>query len=532
MKNILPSAARTVAVGKYLVALSLSFAKTADRDDQKSAGGTVPSGRRRQLHILYLLNDLLHHTKHHLESPSTYSVLSGNVQSSLVDLFGAASTYSLEVYVKHHESITDLLSIWDDKGYYQSPYIQKLRDTVSNASKCDFASTDEDAKVLEDSLSGEKKDAPFVLPPSHGDPLTPFYDLPAANMMPQIMPNAARAINPQLVKALQFTSGPADETLVIAVKDFLKSVESLDAHGFERGDDDMDVDGLGQSIVGDGTSGNVLEGEGYYGWSRDFCEKMKRRDLGLGDIERNTGRFGSIDRSPSSRKRRRYSDSGSSRNRDTSMDKSRSSSLSSNQGSRLRSGQRSSSKSRGFSREQRRYRSLRSRSRSRSPSYSPSQTVSNFQGPPPPVNPHPMQHTQAQGPSPPASVPLPHSSSKGFPRGPGGFPVPPPPPPNYHGPWPPPPPPMPSPDSGNVVAGPAPPTGPKMGLSHGAPAFPGVPHSGFQSQPPQGFGGWSQQQFSHVGGHPQGERGGTQQPFNGNVPSGRGRGYGRGGWSR
>lgn len=449
-----------------------------------------------------------------MESPAQYSILTGNIQSYLVDLFAAASGYSLEVYVKQHICITDLLDIWEGKGYYQPSYVQKLRDTVSNASKVGSANTDDDTKLSEETLIEEKKNAPFILPPSHGDPLTPFYDLPAGNMMPHIVPNSARAINPQLVKALQFTAGPADENLVLTVKDFLKNVELLDVDGFEDREDDMDVDELGQSVLSDEIAVNNLEGEGYYGWSRAFCEKMKKRGVGFGEIGKITGRAGSIDRSLSPRKRRRYSDSGSSRSRDRTIDRSRSSSVSSNQGSRRWNGHRSSPKTRDLSGEQRRYRSLRSRSRSRSPSYSPPQTVSVFQRPSPPANPQPMQQTQAQGPSPPPAMPFPHPFSKGFPLGPGGILIPPPPPPGYHGPWPPPPPPMPN--SRNAVPALAPPTGP----------------SSFQSQPPQNPGGWSQQQFGHVSGYPYGERGSAQPPFHGNVQNSRGRGYGRGGWTR
>lgn len=532
MKNIIPSAARTIAIGKYLVALSLSFSKTANGDNQKPAKGTTPSGRQRQLHILYLLNDLLHHTKYHIESPSSYSILTGNIQSYLVDLFGAASGYSLEVYVKQHKCITDLLDIWEEKGYYQSSYIQKLRDTVSNASKVGYANTGDDTKLSEETLIEEKKNAPYILPPSHGDPLTPFYDLPAGNMMPHIVPNSARAINPQLVKALQFTAGPADEQLTLAVKDFLKDVESLDAASFGDREDDMDADELGQSVLGGEIVVNLLEGEGYYGWSRAFCEKMKKRGVGLGDIGKIMGRAGSIDRSLSPRKRRRYSESGSSRSRERTMDRSRSSSLSSNQGSRRRNGQRSSSRTRDLSGEQRRYRSLRSRSRSRSPSYSPPQTVSVFQRPSPPAKPQPVQKTQSQGPSPPPSMPSPHPFSKGFPLGPGRVPIPPPPPPNYHGAWPPPPPPMPNPNSGITVPALGPPTGPKIGPNHGPPALQQTTHSGFQSQTPQNLGGWSQQQFGHVSGYPYWDHGSAQPPFHGNVQNSRGRGYGRGGWTK
>ena len=416
--------------------------------------------------------------------------------------------------------------------YYHSSYVQKLRETVSYASKVGYANTDKDLKLSEEALSEEKKDAAYILPPSHGDPLTPFYDLPAGNILPHIVPNSARAINPQLVKALQFTAGPADGNLVIAVKDFLQNVELLDAHRFEDQENDMDIDELGQSVSGDKISGTILGGEAYYGWSRAFCEKMKKRGIGLANIGRNSGRTGSIDRSLSPRERRRYSDSGSSRSRTGSMEEGRSSSLASNQGSRSRHNHQTHSKSRDLSKEQRRYRSLRSRSRSRSPSYSPPQTVSVIQKPSPPANPRPMQQTQTQGPSSPLSIPVPHQFSKGFPLVPGGVTLPPPPPPNYYGPWPPPPPPMPNINSGNVLPAPAPPTGPTIGRNHGTPANQRVLHSGSQGQTSQSFGGWSQQQYSHISGYPYGDRGSAQQSFNGNVQNSSGRGYRRGGWTR
>lgn len=532
MKNVIPSAARTAAIGKYLVALSLSFARIADREGQKASAGAAPCGRRKQLHVLYLLNDLLHHTKYHLESPSAASMLTANLQSYLVDLLGVASAYSLEVYVKQHQCIADLLDIWEAKSYFQSSYIRKLRDTASDASRSGYAKRDEDSKLSEEASSEERKDVPYILPSSHGDPLTPFYDLPAGNMMPHIMPNSAKAINPKFVKALQFTAGPADEQLVVAVKEFLKDVESLSVSGYEDPENEMDIDELGQAVSSDEFAGNFARGEGYYGWSRAFCKKMKNREVGLGDFGKVVERAGSTDRSLSPSRRGTYSNSGSSRSRDRAMDKSRSSSSSSNQGSKRRNGQRSSSRPRDPSREQRRYRSLRSRSQSRSPSYSPPQTVPVFQRPPPLTKMQSMQQAQGQGFSTPPSMPLSQPFPKVFPLGPGGIPIPPPPPPNYHGPWPPPPPPIPNSNNGNAAPSSATPTGPRIGQSHVAPAFERGSHSVFQSQTPQNLGGWGQQRFGHVSGYSYGDRGGVQQPFEGNVQTSRGRGYGRGGWTR
>ncbi len=525
MKNITSSAVRTSAIGKYLVALSLSFAKIADRDDQKLAKATAPSGRRRQIHVLYLLSDLLHHTKYHTESPSASSVLTHNLQSYIVDLFRAASAYNLDVYVRQHKCIADLLDIWEGKGYFPSSYVRKLRETASTASKFGYANGDEDTKLSEETLSEEKKDAPYILPSSHGDPFTPYYDLPAGNMMPHIIPNSARSINSQSMKALQLTGGPANENLVVAVKEFLRNVESIDTHSLEGREDDMDIDELGQLIIGDETAADILEGEGYYGWSRAFCNKMKNRGIGLGKAGSFMGRASSIDRNVSPRKRRRHSDFGSSRSRDSTRDHSRSRS-SSDQSSKRRNGQRSSSRPRKSLAEQRQRRSLRSRSRSLS--YSPPQMAPTSQPPPTPASTQPMQQIQAQGRSPPPSIPFPHSFSKGFTLGPGGVPIPPPPPPNYHGPWPPPPPPIQNSRNGIITAPPAPPTGPKVGQNYGAPAFESISHASFQGPTPAEIGGWAQQQFGHVSRYPYGDRGSAQQPFDGNVQNSRGRGYRRG----
>ena len=452
-------------------------------------------------------------------------MLTGNIQACLVNLFGAASAYSLEVYVKHHECIMGLLDVWDRQGYFQSSYIRELEKTITNASKVGHTYANEDIKFSGETSGGEKKDAPYILPSSHGDPLTPYYDLPAGNMMPHIIPNSAKAINPHLVKALQLTAGPADEKLVEAVKDFLKNVESLYATDLEGRGNDMDFDDLGQPFLGDETAGDIMDGEGYYGWSRAFCKKMTNRRSSFGGVGKIIGFAGSSGGSLSPRKRRRYSDSGTSRSRDRTMDKSRSRSSSSNQDPKYRNGQRSSSRLRDSSRGQRRYRSLRSRSLS----YSPPQTAPFFRRSSPPAHAQPVRQASIQGLSSSPSMSFPHPFPKGFPLGPGGVPIPPPPPPDYHGLWPPPPPPMPNTNNGSTPPALAPQTGPNIGQTHGAPALQRIAHSGTPSETPQSVGGRGQQQPGHVNGYPYGDRGSAQLPLDTNP---RGRGYGRGGWTR
>lgn len=519
------------------MALSGSFKRSAEGDESNPRKEEGPSGRRRQLYILYLLNDLLHHTKYHSGSILAQSTFTASLQSHLPDLLGSTSAYSPDVYASQHKKIQELLDIWESNGYYESSYIGKLRDMVSDTARLGFPNSGDESKAANgagyEASGEEKREAPYIMPASHGDPSTPFYDLPAGNLLPHIMPNSANPINTQLVKPLQLVAGPADESLATAVKDFLQKVESLD--GVSVGDDgiDVDLDELGQSVLRDEITGDVLEGEGYYGWSRAFCERMKRRREDIGDFSKVTGRDVSTDRSLSPRKRRRHSDSGSSRSRG----RSRSSSLGSREGTRYRNRRPSSSRSRNGSREQRRYHTLRSRSRSpsksRSASYSPLQTMPAFQQPPSATNAQPSFHAQPQGPSPPPP-PFPHPFSQGFPLGPGGGPIPPPPPPNYQGQWPPPPPPMPNLNAAgplNFAPQPPLPAGPRVYQNQGPPTFPPGPQSNFQGQMPQHPGAWGQQS-PHSGGYFQGGRGRGAPPFNGSTQNGRGKGFGRGGWGR
>lgn len=487
--------------------------KTLGSNDNPPAKDQGPSARRRQLHILYVLNDLLHHTKYHADRSASYSTLTGNLQQCLVDLFGVTSAYSLNVYASHHDKIRDILDIWERCGYYQPSYIQKLRDTTVNAARLGCAGivdgTKQTSGFLDEAAGKDKKDAPYIMPAFHGDPSAPFFDLPAGNMMPHIIPNSTVPLNPQLVKPLQFVAGPADESLVTAVKIFLDDVDGLQELGFPDEGSKWDIDEMGHGMLRDEATGDVLEGEGYYGWSRAFCEKMKKVGESFGDYGKATNPGDSHDGRLSPRKRQRYSYSQSNGSRDRS---------------------RSMTRSRSRSREQGRFRSLRSQShsRSRSRSYSPRQTVPQSQ---PPLftsqeQPQPRMQTQGftaparaqpQGPSPPPPPPPPFT--QGFPIGPGGVPIPPR-PPNYNGPWPPPPPPSPA--------------GPRAFQSQAPPPFAAGPQA-YQMVPnPGGWGG--------VGQHPAGPGRGIpitasdqlQPAYNGNIQKGNGndRGYGREGWIR
>lgn len=400
------SSNRAGGLGKFLVALSESF---NNPDGQKPATDSRPSGKRKRLHVLYLLNDVLHHTKYHSEGDSSaFVTFSKALQPHIVELLALAASYDGEKNPKHHRRLGQLLNLWADCGYYDADYGEKLRETVK--SQRPTGGIKDAAGVSSGGGEQQKesqRDSPYIMPSTHGDPSTPFYDLPAGNFIPHIIPGSPVPIRPDRVKPLQFVAGPADGKLVDAVKKFLKEADRIYDPSSATADEDVDIDidEMGQTILRNKKTGEILHADTYYGWSREFCDQMKKRRREDGHRGRSRSRGEGV------RKRRR-SDSRSSDDR-----RSRS-------WSRSRSRRRRHSSSRSPSPTRRRFRS-RSKSYSPPPSFPPPHRNSQLPPPPPDFRNQPIatQNQQQQQQQPwsqqPQQPPMLHSMP----------PIPPPPPP-------------------------------------------------------------------------------------------------------
>ncbi|KAK7747163.1 hypothetical protein SLS62_009105 [Diatrype stigma] len=503
LKHLVHSPARITALGKYLTALAKSFSATL----AVSRRARETSAKRKRLHILYLLNDVLYHV--HVRSRD--SSFSAKVEPFLPDLVQCAAAFSNSP--KHAQKIQGIIDLWHENRYFAPEFIEKLRNIIKDAPKLQKlqAAANGTADGTGAAATKSSKDAPFIMPTMHGDVSAPWYDLPAANWLPVIEPNSTRPMNPDMVKPLQFVPGPADKRLIQAVTDLLADVDRIYAKDRTVGDDPAeDIDQLGQRIMIDEITGDIISGETYYGWSRPFCQKMKQRRKnpnGSNDDRRGRSMSGSSSRSRSSSrshsrpafKRRRMS---TSRSPDRSMSRSRS--------------RRPYSSSRSRSPPRRDWRDNRSQSRSRSRSRSWGR--SPVPRPPPQQQPPFYGNPQQQQGYPPQQPPQPPIPNPPFPPPHHGeFPPPipppgdfsnfmiPPPPPNYQGQWPPPPPPLPP----NWM-----PNMPNMAGGWGVPP-----------PPPQPF---QQQQQAH---HYQGGGGEYQYDRGGGRGDYRGRGH-RGGWNR
>ncbi|KAK3308155.1 uncharacterized protein B0T15DRAFT_99326 [Chaetomium strumarium] len=492
LSNLVPSSARVASFCKYLAALSKSFGGEKDAVSPDSQRKRLPSAKRRRLHVLYILNDILYHVKHRNHDET----FAQKLEPTLPVLVGSAASF--KNCPKHIRKIHDLIGLWEEKGYFPRSFIQQLRTAVDEGlSLPKEGQNGDEADNSASALAKAAKTAPWVMPAMHGDPSIPWYDLPAGNWLPVLEPNSTRPMNPSMIKPLVLAQGPADKSLVEAVKNLLADVDRIYSKEANFDEPASDINRLGERVEIDEITGETVGGDTYYGWSRAFCEKMKRRRRGRSDRndradrEARRGRNGS---SPSRSRSESQSRSWSSRSR--SRTSSRSARHATFKGKRRSVSPQDRRRGRGRSRSRtpsnrsrnRSYRRSRSRLRSRSPQrsqtrsmprgdryqqerynqngdyqpqspdFSPSRSRSRSWSPPPPrsneaprpgfipPNPPPpgswnQQHPPLFPPSMPFPIPPPS-----IPPQPGfglGFPIPPPQPPNYQGPWPPAPPPIP-----------------------------------------------------------------------------------------
>ena len=411
------------------------------------------SVRRQHLSILYLINDLLHQLKHHEANHSRYQGFVEGIYRSSLDCLGNAATYEEKLFPRHRRRINQLLKEWSRHQYFESKLQKELEQVANNAVSTGIAGTVELGELV-------KREEPYIMPAVHGDPSVPYHELPAANLIPHIVTNTSIPINSHHVRALQFAPGPAEPALVEVVKSFLKDIDLL--YGTMIPEDEgisMELDDLGQKITRDKQSGSVISMETYYGWSKEFCESMRRKQ---NNQRRSRSRSISISsrgrRSTSPRKRMRYGSRNASgnrpRNRNEFYPRSRSTS---------RSRSRSRSLSRSYTRSRSRPRfspKIQSGTYQKSLQPLPTETLlhqnAKIQNPPPiPVQERPSnqqvylppeQLLQNLPPPPPPPMALSNPYH-------GNAPIPPPRPINWQGPWPPLPPPPSAPMSAGQVYG-------------------------------------------------------------------------------
>ncbi|KKY29873.1 hypothetical protein UCDDA912_g10200 [Diaporthe ampelina] len=263
LQHLVPSPVRAAAFGKYLVALASSFPSGS----QKAPG---PSSRRRRLHVLYVLNDVLYHAKFRTHNHAFFDKIAPHLPA----LFKVAASSANAP--KQENKLHGLVQLWEKKSYFPDSVLESLRAAIEDGPKSEGWEANGGVVANKAYTTSTAREAPFILPSIHGDPSTPWYDLPAANWLPAIEPNSTRPMNPTMIKPLQLAGGPADKNLADAVKKLLGDVDKIYAKdSLLDGDSAVDVSQMGEFIERD-ELGDIIGGETYYGWSRTFSKGSTR----------------------------------------------------------------------------------------------------------------------------------------------------------------------------------------------------------------------------------------------------------------
>lgn len=277
------SASRVGGLASYLEALASS--------EQSQSPGAKASPKRRRLHILYLLNDLLHHCKYHLGNATTFATVSGSLQSHIVNLVGHAATCDRQKNPRHHGRLDALLDLWSEQGYFHPELITKLREVVTTSATTGVAPSSNSVANEPTQTKKPGKDVPFVMPSTHGDSSTPWCDIASGNLFPHIIPNSNLPLQPSDTKPIHLLAGPADGKSVDVLKGFCIQVDNAVDLGDPKNEWRKDADGLGRSVTG----------ERYHAWTLGFSQQAKTSEDTSSESLSNHG-----SRTP---KRRRYSDS-------------------------------------------------------------------------------------------------------------------------------------------------------------------------------------------------------------------------------
>ncbi|KAF9641401.1 putative calcium homeostasis endoplasmic reticulum protein [Lasiodiplodia theobromae] len=233
LKNTGKSTKRLDALGKYLARLAQSLAEPTSPSKRDA-----PSSRRKILHLLYLLHDLVHHVRAHDAQPAQ---LTKPLEPHLELIFTTALSLQASGKSKLRQRLAKLTELYQDTKLYSESY----RNRISKALK--------DATIPVPAKSAPPKDrttkeAPYVLPAFHGEPDGPWYDLPAGALLPHIRANDPRPINPHNIKAVDLRNKSVEIGLINAVKDLLGYSDNLytDDEGIVA-----DIDMMGQPLVRD-----------------------------------------------------------------------------------------------------------------------------------------------------------------------------------------------------------------------------------------------------------------------------------------
>jgi hypothetical protein len=193
----------------------------------------------------------------------------------LLKLFSYASSLRTRNNKYFLGKIQDIVENWKIRKYYTDDFLDKLAVVVKNAGNLGgIEEIEQEGKEQEDEdATGTRKEAPYQLPKSHGDPSMPWYHLPAGVMLHSMSLYPHSAIHESDMKPIPLKAGPARPDLENAVRSLLEKASRLD----EEGDDQtemVDINIMGQKTFRNRETGVETKEDTYYGFTKEFADAL------------------------------------------------------------------------------------------------------------------------------------------------------------------------------------------------------------------------------------------------------------------
>ncbi|POR31048.1 Calcium homeostasis endoplasmic reticulum protein [Tolypocladium paradoxum] len=255
--NVVQSSGRAATLGKFLVALSESMELDFDR----------PSVKRRRLGVLYIVSDVLHHVVVRQRNGWFAEVWGVHLPS----MVATASTF--EKCPKHLRKVQDLITLWEERGYITPALILRLRDTFTRASDRESGTRVQ----MSDEALKRAKEAPYTLPPLHGNSKTAWAKLPPACWLAQLAPNSILPLRRAHMLPVQLSTGPANSTLLDVAKAALSDRDQLYQKENLQNKVDSEVNQLGEEKRPGEMARGHADDETYWGWSQPLCGRTTAR---------------------------------------------------------------------------------------------------------------------------------------------------------------------------------------------------------------------------------------------------------------
>jgi hypothetical protein len=330
------SPTRLAAVGKYLAQMSSSygfiaaamkekpapqkqkvtlFTPTKKADGQAQAPQKQPSLERQRVHIMNIINELLHHASllAHAPGKDKWSTVSAqtkgklifkdvivNLRAPIVDIVKATSASDRKMHAKHHERIKTILNEWKVAEYFNelgSKYIDDLHVIqASQGRRVPFGCKDGRKPVVEPERTVQgprvpkaKKPSDWSLPETYGIREAAWCDHPASSMIGYVkIRDAERGVGIPPRKYYPHTFSPKLEPevkLVQAVKNLIQAKNDIFNFSLEaKPGAKRDINAMGQRVIVVKTNPYKRDGQpmryvrvlNAYGYSNDFARHTKR----------------------------------------------------------------------------------------------------------------------------------------------------------------------------------------------------------------------------------------------------------------